>query len=664
MVAAPMTLLMPGAGPPATTMASLLLGRTMLLSPKSVTACEVSQVSRNRAKEELMKGTSQVVKRAPGEPPAVATVALGAMNFGKRTPPAESERIVRRALERGVAVFDTANSYNAGESERILGRALGRDRDACHAVDQGRSRGHPGRPEGLSPEAMRRALEASLERLGDRPRRRLLPARAGPQDAHRANARRSRRARRVGSREGLGSLELRVVAAARDAHDRRARGLAPPVVTQLLYNVLHRQLDIEYFAFARRYPIHTLAYNALAGGLLSGTAHASRLRRRKARASTATRCTSAGYWTREMFVAGRADRRGGAERGPDARRARVRVARLEAGRRLILVGPGRARAPGRRARRRSTSGLRATPARSSTSSREAGWAATRTMSGSGSGAAHVPAEPGVDLSPENGAIDVPGAIAHFREHGWARLGRVASDAELERLRARADDIMHGPRRPRGPLLPARLGDGPLRGARLRPRLGRAEPRVPQDREARAPTRLPRLARERGLRAGRARPSWATPWPSTARRSSPRARAAAPTCRGTRTAAASGASTAIPSCRSGPRSTTRPPNRAASRCSTPATSAASRRPSGGPSRRDRLQERDADARAVRPPRARRRGAPHPQPPLAPLRAEHDGHRAPRLHRLVHQRRHAVHPAPPRAALVRACIRAAPGVREER
>ena len=35
------------------------------------------------------------------------------------------------------------------------------------------------------------------------------------------------------------------------------------------------------------------------------------------------------------------------------------------------------------------------------------------------------------------------AIAHWREHGWARLGRVASDDDLAALRARADDIMHG-----------------------------------------------------------------------------------------------------------------------------------------------------------------------------------------------------------------------------
>ena len=68
--------------------------------------------------------SSQIRKRKVDAPPVLA---LGAMNFGKRTPAAESERIVRRALERGIRWFDTANVYSGAESERILGRALGRD---------------------------------------------------------------------------------------------------------------------------------------------------------------------------------------------------------------------------------------------------------------------------------------------------------------------------------------------------------------------------------------------------------------------------------------------------------------------------------------------------------------------------------------------------------
>jgi len=41
------------------------------------------------------------------------------------------------------------------------------------------------------------------------------------------------------------------------------------------------------------------------------------------------------------------------------------------------------------------------------------------------------------------AIDVGAAVSHWREHGWARLGRVASEETLAGLRARADDIMMG-----------------------------------------------------------------------------------------------------------------------------------------------------------------------------------------------------------------------------
>ena len=53
--------------------------------------------------------------RQLGEP---ALVAVGTMNFGKRTPAAEAHKMVHRAIERGCALFDTANAYENGESER------------------------------------------------------------------------------------------------------------------------------------------------------------------------------------------------------------------------------------------------------------------------------------------------------------------------------------------------------------------------------------------------------------------------------------------------------------------------------------------------------------------------------------------------------------------
>ncbi len=47
------------------------------------------------------------------------------------------------------------------------------------------------------------------------------------------------------------------------------------------------------------------------------------------------------------------------------------------------------------------------------------------------------------MPPPDSSFDVAGALAHFRAHGWARLGVVAGSETLDRLRARADDIMLG-----------------------------------------------------------------------------------------------------------------------------------------------------------------------------------------------------------------------------
>jgi aryl-alcohol dehydrogenase-like predicted oxidoreductase len=247
--------------------------------------------------EELMKATTEILKRAAGAP---VSVVLGAMNFGKRTAEAESERIVHRALERGVTAFDTANSYNGGESERILGRALGRDRERVALSTKAGLGVEPGRPEGLSPAAMRSALDASLARLGtdyvdifylhvpDRktPIEQSLDGIAELMAAGRV------RAWGASNYAAWELLEMRTIAS--------VRGLPPPVATQVLYNVLHRELDIEYFAFARRYPIHTMAYNALAGGLLGGQ-HRFRETPEKGSRFDGNAMYQRRFWTHEMF---------------------------------------------------------------------------------------------------------------------------------------------------------------------------------------------------------------------------------------------------------------------------------------------------------------------------------------------------------------------------
>jgi aryl-alcohol dehydrogenase-like predicted oxidoreductase len=57
----------------------------------------------------------------------VSPLVLGTANFADPTPEDEAHRIVDRAIDAGINLIDTGNSYAAGESERFIGRALKRN---------------------------------------------------------------------------------------------------------------------------------------------------------------------------------------------------------------------------------------------------------------------------------------------------------------------------------------------------------------------------------------------------------------------------------------------------------------------------------------------------------------------------------------------------------
>lgn len=96
----------------------------------------------------------------------VSPLCLGSMNFGRPTDEAESIRIIHEALDAGINFIDTANVYNRGTSETIVGKALKGKRDRVvlatkvHGVmgegpnERGNSRYH-----------ITQQVEASLRRL-------------------------------------------------------------------------------------------------------------------------------------------------------------------------------------------------------------------------------------------------------------------------------------------------------------------------------------------------------------------------------------------------------------------------------------------------------------------------------------------------------------------
>lgn len=98
----------------------------------------------------------------------VAPLCLGTDNFANPTPEDESVAIINRALDAGINLIDTSNSYAKGESERIIGRALkenGRRHDIILATKAHYPTGPGPNDQGNSRLHLMKACEDSLRRL-------------------------------------------------------------------------------------------------------------------------------------------------------------------------------------------------------------------------------------------------------------------------------------------------------------------------------------------------------------------------------------------------------------------------------------------------------------------------------------------------------------------
>ena len=88
-----------------------------------------------------------------------SVVGLGCNNFGRRLRERESRAVIHAALDAGITLFDTAESYGNGKSEKFIGNALGaRRREIAIATKFGWSGGGSRRK-------VMKAVEGSLKRL-------------------------------------------------------------------------------------------------------------------------------------------------------------------------------------------------------------------------------------------------------------------------------------------------------------------------------------------------------------------------------------------------------------------------------------------------------------------------------------------------------------------
>lgn len=204
----------------------------------------------------------------------VTPLCLGTMNFGGRTDPAESHRILDGYSELGGNFVDTANVYNDGRSEEVIGdwiKARGnRDRlvlstkvhgrRSPHVNDAGNHRWH-----------IVREVEQSLKRL--------KTERIDVYHIHRPDGDtpidQTLRALDDLVRQGkvlyLASSVFAAWQLAEAHYIAKELGTARFDVEQPQLNIIDRRIEADVLPFCRKYEIATICWAPLARGRLAGT---------------------------------------------------------------------------------------------------------------------------------------------------------------------------------------------------------------------------------------------------------------------------------------------------------------------------------------------------------------------------------------------------------
>ncbi len=201
----------------------------------------------------------------------VAPVALGTFNFGNATPETEACRIVHAAMDAGINLLDTADSYLDGECERIVGRALAGRRDRVFlATKVHYPMGSDPNRGGNSRAHILRACDESLRRLATDWIDLYQVHRPSPEvpvdetlgaltDLVRAG-----KVRYVGCSTHPAWMVMEALAVS------ERYGLARYVAEQPPYNLLDRRIENELVPLALRYRVALLPWAPLAQGVLAG----------------------------------------------------------------------------------------------------------------------------------------------------------------------------------------------------------------------------------------------------------------------------------------------------------------------------------------------------------------------------------------------------------
>jgi len=210
----------------------------------------------------------------------VSELCLGTMTFGGRGQIWEAiggldqqaaDALVHRALDAGINFVDTANVYASGESETMLGRALGSRRHEVILATKVRGRmGNQANQVGLSRLHILEAVDASLSRLGtdyiDLYQIHRGDMLTNMEDTLRAldDLVRAGKVRYIGCSNLVAWQLMKALGIS------RAQGLERFRCTQSYYSLAGRELEREMIPLLQDQRLGLLVWSPLAGGFLSG----------------------------------------------------------------------------------------------------------------------------------------------------------------------------------------------------------------------------------------------------------------------------------------------------------------------------------------------------------------------------------------------------------
>ncbi|QCE34623.1 aldo/keto reductase [Acetobacteraceae bacterium] len=240
----------------------------------------------------------------------LSEICLGSMMFGGPCEEAESKAILESAYESGINFLDTADVYQTGKTETLLGKLLGEKRkEWVIATKFGYGTQHMGfegkgrkNAEGISRKWILETFHESLKRLQTDYVDLLYFHRAIPGHSFEEGLRTVGDLMAQGKVLYYGVSNFRGWEIAEIVRLADALGIARPLMAQPLYNITDRTAEMEILPACKQYGIGVTPYSPLARGVLSGKYRVGEAPSKESRAGRADKRMMETEWRQESLL--------------------------------------------------------------------------------------------------------------------------------------------------------------------------------------------------------------------------------------------------------------------------------------------------------------------------------------------------------------------------